>query len=111
MRRNRTVVATTAADVIRPIEPPPIRVKATSVHLNSEGKIRAAGPLSALPFNPHQFPVWPRFCVGFNGEWIQVEKVEAHPDFGWIAEGVASLEAAARAALDIWPRVALHKNT
>lgn len=61
------------------------KVKAAAVYIDKTGLLRAAGPLSALPFNPHPFNRCPVFRVSFNEKWVEVELEEASETYGWIA--------------------------
>jgi hypothetical protein len=85
-------------------EPSLPRVIVTSVFAAGT-KLRCAGPLAALPWNPHDARVQPTFEVGFNGQWVKVEITEWHQDIGWIAESTDSLDLEAVVA----PRVELRK--
>jgi hypothetical protein len=90
-RENIEEVATAAArwEVDRPESN--LRVDVTSVFVTT-GKVKCAGTLSALPWNPHEVRTWPQFEVAFNGEWVLVEVTDWHQDVGWIAQSVESLD-------------------
>lgn len=85
------------------------KVQATAAFIDRSGKLKCAGPHSALPFNPAWEPEWPRFRISFNGRWHTVAKVEAHEDIGWIAASVDDLDREARAEMSVSPRVELRR--
>ena len=83
----------------------PPKVKATTAFIDRTGKLKCAGPLSAFERNPFAHPQWPEFRVSFNHQWFTCRMVDAHQDYGWVAESVESLNA----ALDVSPKVELRR--
>jgi hypothetical protein len=83
----------------------PPKVKASSAFLDTQGKFKCAGPLSALPFNPHPYDRCPPFRVSFNHHWHTVELTGGVADtYGWVAQGTPPWD---DPSLDATPRVEL----
>lgn len=82
----------------------PTKVKATSAFI-SKGRLKCAGALSALPFNPLPYERCPNFRISFNGRWHTVELMEASEVYGWIAADVEDIID----DLAVAPRVELRK--
>jgi hypothetical protein len=83
----------------------PPKVKASSAFV-AQGKLKAAGPMAALPFNPHPYARCPAFRIGFNGRWHEVELVDACETYGWVAASVIDI----KAELDVVPKVELRRR-
>ena len=61
------------------------KVRVSSAFIDGNGQFKCAGPLSALPFNPHPYDRCPQFRVGFNGKWITVEMLDGADTYGFVA--------------------------
>lgn len=82
------------------------KVKAASAFYDREGNLKATGPLSALPFNPHPYDRCPNFRISFNGEWVEMELLDAADTQGWVAVGKPDWNSA---NLDATPKIELRR--
>ena len=83
------------------------KVRAASAFYDREGKLKVTGPLSALPFNPHPYDGCPHFRVQFNGDWIEVQLLDASDTYGFVAVGVDAWDAP---SIDHTPKVELRRG-
>lgn len=102
--RPMSVATVDLEQIIEEAQPP--TVDCTSAFITSDGKFKCAGALGALPWNPHAGAEWPIFRVNLNGVWREVKMLDASEVYGWVAEGVDSIEAARQ----ISPKVELRKQ-
>ena len=82
------------------------KTKVASAFMDRDGVFKCAGPLSALPFNPHPYDRCPQFRVNFNKKWITVDLVEASDEFGWIAQAAPEWDGA---NTDVAPKINIRK--